>query len=100
MPLRLQYKDYAEWQNGKQRREALKSQESDWLGVFAEAAPVMELPSDYPRPGKQSFAGSVLYFEVEREKTAALKQLAQEEGATLFMALLAIYIVLLYIYMK
>jgi gramicidin S synthase 2/tyrocidine synthetase-3 len=95
-PLRLQYKDYAEWQNSEQWRERIKGQESYWLGVFAEAAPVMELLSDYPRPGKQSFAGSVMYFEVGKEEAGALKQLAQDEGATLFMTLLAIYAVLLY----
>jgi tyrocidine synthetase-3 len=94
-PLRIQYKDYAEWQNEEKEKETIKQQEAYWLRQFEEEVPVLNLPMDYERPKVQRFEGSVAHFEVNREITDTLKKLALEEGATLYMVLLAIYMVFL-----
>jgi tyrocidine synthetase-3 len=93
--LRLQYKDYAEWQNNKKHQEAIKQQRKYWEKEFTGETPVLDLPCDYARPVVLSFEGNTLYFEIDKEQTIALKTLALEEGATLYMVLLAIYMIVL-----
>jgi len=89
--LRVQYKDYAEWQNRKIGGEAIQQQEAFWLKEFEGEIPALDLPTDYLRPKIQDFAGSALIFDIGSSETQALKAFALEEGATLFMVLLSIY---------
>ncbi|WP_407056310.1 condensation domain-containing protein, partial [Paenibacillus dendritiformis] len=46
-PLRIQYKDYAAWQQGEMQRERMRKQEAYWLDVFGGEIPVLDLPTDY-----------------------------------------------------
>jgi len=93
--LRLQYKDYGEWQNCQVRREFLLEQQTYWKKQFAGEVPVLGLPADYPRPALQDFVGHNIHFEINREETAAVKSLARELDVTLFMLLLSLYTVFL-----
>ncbi|MEC0099809.1 non-ribosomal peptide synthetase, partial [Paenibacillus thiaminolyticus] len=54
-PLRIQYKDYAAWQQGEMQRERMSKQEAYWLEVFGGEVPVLDLPADYTRPLVRSF---------------------------------------------
>ncbi|MCK4764619.1 MAG: amino acid adenylation domain-containing protein, partial [Candidatus Aminicenantes bacterium] len=91
----FQYKDYVEWQQNDRQIEAVKKQEDSWLERFSGEVALLNLPTDYPRPPVREFKGGTLYVEIEKENTGALKTLAMEEDATLFMVLLSIYNVLL-----
>ncbi|MCK4258362.1 MAG: amino acid adenylation domain-containing protein [Halanaerobiales bacterium] len=93
--LRIQYKDYAEWQNTEQSNALIKKQEEYWLKEFSGQIPVIDLPIDYQRPTVQSFAGNRNLFEIGHKETEGLKKLARNENATLYMVLLAVYNVLL-----
>ncbi|MCP1131784.1 amino acid adenylation domain-containing protein [Paenibacillus polysaccharolyticus] len=97
-PLRIQYKDYSVWLHSQEQKERLQHQETYWLDMFQGELPVLEMPTDYPRPAVQSYDGHTLEFFLEASKTDALKQLASETGTTLFMVLLAAYNVLLHKY--
>jgi amino acid adenylation domain-containing protein len=92
-PLRLQYKDYSEWHNHGKGSEYFGSQQAFWWEQFRGEIPVLHLPTDYPRPAFQSFEGSTLSFEVGSKETAGLRRIAQQEGATLYMVLLAVYVI-------
>jgi amino acid adenylation domain-containing protein len=94
-PLRIHYKDFSEWQNSKKQKECTRQQERYWLKEFSGEIPVLNLPVDFPRPVIQDFAGRSLAFEIEKEETQKLKNLAMTEGATLYMVLLALFNVLL-----
>ncbi|MCP5048761.1 MAG: amino acid adenylation domain-containing protein, partial [bacterium] len=94
-PLRLQYKDYSQWQVDRKESEALKEQETFWLSQFEEEIPILDLPTDYPRPGVQSFEGSNFRSEISSDKAAALRKMAFKEGASLYMVLLALINLLL-----
>ncbi|RNB58979.1 amino acid adenylation domain-containing protein [Brevibacillus gelatini] len=94
-PLPLQYKDFAVWQNEMFQTEAYKKQEQHWLGTFADEIPLLNLPTDYPRPSLQSFDGDLVLFDTGKELLERLQQVAQETGTTLYMVLLAAYNVLL-----
>jgi len=92
---RLRYRDYSEWQQGPEVKEALEQQEEYWVQAFGGEIPVLDLPLDYVRPKVQSFEGSTLDFEIEGTDARALKALALEEESTLYMVLLSIYTIFL-----
>ncbi|VBB05120.1 phosphopantetheine attachment site [Lucifera butyrica] len=93
--LKIQYKDFALWQNRQFRGEILKKQEAYWLQAFAGELPELNLPADYPRPAVRSFAGDRVTLTLGGELTAELNKLAGQTGTTLYMVLLAAYNVLL-----
>ncbi|WP_025028792.1 condensation domain-containing protein, partial [Caldalkalibacillus mannanilyticus] len=94
-PLRIQYKDYAVWQQAEMQSERLKKQEDYWLNIFSGELPTLELPTDYERPKVQSFEGNTLEFTVDSELTASVQKLAEKYEITLYMFYLAAYSVLL-----
>jgi tyrocidine synthetase-3 len=88
--LRLHYKDFSEWQNSEKQKESLERQENYWLKMFARDLPVLNLPTDLPRPPVQSFEGEHINFEIGPDETRCLKMLSNEENTTSYMVLLAI----------
>jgi amino acid adenylation domain-containing protein len=96
--LPVQYADYAVWQREYLQGEVLEQQLSYWRAQLAGAAPVLELPTDRPRPQYQTFNGSVLSLGLPVELSDNLMVLSRREGATLFMTLLAAFDVLLWRY--
>ncbi len=94
--LSIQYKDFSEWQISERGSETIKEQEEYWLREFAGEKPGLNLPFDYPRPAVQSFAGETTAFEIDENETRRLRELAAQEGATLFIVLAAVYNVLLF----
>jgi amino acid adenylation domain-containing protein len=97
-PLRIQYRDYAVWQESLAKSGELKRQEEYWLKQLSEDLPPLNLPLDYPRPAMMGFSGRWVDFEISSGLTGKLKKLAEEHGATLYMVLLAAYNVLLHKY--
>jgi amino acid adenylation domain-containing protein len=93
----LQYGDYAAWQRRWLQGKVLAKQLEYWKHQLADM-PSLELPIDHPRPAVQTFRGADHTVSVPPNVTAALKALAQREGATLFMVLLAAFKVLLHRY--
>ncbi len=59
-PLRIQYKDYAAWQNEQLSGEALSVHRAYWHGQLSGELPVLDLPSDYPRPAVKTYSGQML----------------------------------------
>jgi tyrocidine synthetase-3 len=94
-PLRLQYKDYSEWQNRNQQRLLIKEQERYWTEIFADEVPVLNLPTDYPRPVEQSFDGSTVTFLSPAKECLIFKELVQQTGATVYMCILSLFTILL-----
>ncbi|MCP4154213.1 MAG: non-ribosomal peptide synthetase, partial [bacterium] len=94
-PLRLQYKDYAHWQNSRTHKQLLKEQEEYWTRHFSGELPVLNLPTDYPRPAIQSFDGNIVSFVLNKNETGNLKETAKENEITLYMTILSIFTLLL-----
>jgi amino acid adenylation domain-containing protein len=94
-PLKLQYKDYSEWQNQDETREAIKEQGNYWRSQFEGETPTPDIPLDHPRPPIQSFEGGTVRFELEKNRTEAIEEMALKEEATPFMIQLAAYNILL-----
>ncbi|MFS0723484.1 amino acid adenylation domain-containing protein [Paenibacillus sp. 1P07SE] len=96
-PLKLQYKDYAVWQQASLQDGELRRQLRYWVERLKGAAP-LQLPLDRRRPVVQSFAGDSLILHVDAALTSRLQELAASQGCTLYMVLLAAYKTLLYRY--
>ncbi|HVG17441.1 MAG TPA: amino acid adenylation domain-containing protein, partial [Blastocatellia bacterium] len=94
----IQYADFACWQREWLQGEVLDEQLTYWKQQLGGELPVMQLPGDRPRPVIQSQAGKMLPLQLSEGLTGDLKALAQRQGATLFMTLLAAYKALLYRY--
>jgi amino acid adenylation domain-containing protein len=88
-PLPLQYADFAVWQEERLSGGALERQVAYWKERLRGAPPLLELPTDRPRPAEQSYRGATLETVIPAGVAAGLRALAQREGTTLFMTLLA-----------
>lgn len=97
-PMRIQYVDYAVWQQEMLNSHALEEQERFWLDQFAGEVPILQLPYDYPRPPVQSFTGGRLKILIEEGLARRVKDFARERKVTLYMVLLAALNTLLYRY--
>jgi amino acid adenylation domain-containing protein len=96
--LPIQYPDFAAWQRQWLQGEVLETQLSYWRKQLGDSLPVLQLPTDRPRPRVQTFRGAEYSFSLDSELTKALKELSQQEEVTLFMTLLAAFKTLLYRY--
>ncbi|TWK28223.1 hypothetical protein CHCC20372_0858 [Bacillus paralicheniformis] len=94
-PLRIQYKDYAVWQQAFKHGEAYNRQEAYWLKQLDGELPVLELPADNARPAVRSFAGDHVSFSLDADTSSGLYKIARDNGCTLYMVLLAAYSTLL-----
>jgi amino acid adenylation domain-containing protein len=97
-PLELQYTDYVRMQE-----EMLGSAEGErlweyWQRKLSSPPPLLDLPTDRPRPHVQTYEGASRSIRLSAELTRKLKALSEEHGATLYMSLLAAFKVLLYRY--
>lgn len=98
LELPIQYADYALWQRQWLRGEVLENQLHYWQQQLAGAAPVIELPTDRPRPPIQTYQGRKQAFALPQNLSQSLQKLSQQEGVTMFMTLLAALQTLLYRY--
>jgi amino acid adenylation domain-containing protein len=95
-PPPVQYADYAEWQRRWLTGDALENQIRYWKQQLGGVPPVLELPTDRPRPESQDFRGAAISFRLTPELSSALKALGRREGVTLYMTLLAAFQTLLH----
>jgi len=97
-PLPIQYADFAIWQRQWLQGDVLQTQLNYWQNQLADAPALLSLPTDHPRPAVQSFVGAYQEFSLSPALSQALTELSRQQGATLFMTLLAAFDALLYRY--
>ncbi|WP_421549518.1 amino acid adenylation domain-containing protein [Pseudomonas sp. QD4] len=96
--LPIQYADYGIWQRQWMDAGERERQLGYWVGQLGGEQPVLELPTDFPRPAEQSYRGAHLDVPLPPQLSGALRSLAQREGVTPFMLLLASFQILLHRY--
>ena len=94
-PLSVQYADFAVWQRDWLQGEELERQIAYWKKQLGGELPVLELPTDKPRPSTFSYRGAIHKGEFSSDLLEPLVKQARSEGVTLFMLLLAAYVVLM-----
>jgi amino acid adenylation domain-containing protein len=98
--LPMQYTDYAHWQRQWLHSEAGKLQLAYWMEQLHDPLPILELPTDRPRPAELSLRTARQSFQLPKELAVALTRLSWQEGATIFMTLVAALKALLYGYTR
>jgi len=95
--LKLQYKDYSQWQNRLFQSQEIKKQENYWHSRFKDETPILNLPVDYPRniESQQSFAGERIHVALGKALTDRFRHLAAKEDVTSYMLLLAVLNILM-----
>ncbi|WP_185879214.1 non-ribosomal peptide synthase/polyketide synthase [Pseudomonas aeruginosa] len=96
--LPIQYADFAAWQRQWMDGGERERQLDYWVSRLGGEQPLLELPSDRPRPQQQSHRGRRIGIPLPAELAEALRRLAQAERGTLFMLLLASFQALLHRY--
>ena len=94
----VKYSDYIHWQRQWLHGETIETQLDYWRQQLAGCPPLLELPTDRLRPAVQTYHGGKRPFVLPPALTQELKHLAEQEGVTLFMTLLAILQAQLYRY--
>src|SRR5262249_37571576 len=93
--LPIQYSDYAVWQREVLQGDVLEDEIAYWRSTLGERTPVLDLPTDFPRPASRSQFGSNALVILSHELSGAVRNLARGEGATLFVVLMAAFQALL-----
>ena len=93
--LPIQYADFAVWQREYLKGEVMERQLAYWRERLAGAPPVLELPTDRPRPAVRTLRGAVQGVQLPGGLTAELRTLSRREGVTMYMLMLAAFQTLL-----
>lgn len=96
--LQIQYTDFAVWQKEYWENQGFKSQLAYWKKQLGGELPILNLPTDRPKPPIQTLSAAKQALSLSQSLTDSLKSLSQREGTTLFMTLLAAFKIILYRY--
>ena len=100
LPLKIQYKDFAEWQNKLVESGEMKRQKEYWLSIFRKGdIPILNMLPDYPRPPIRNIdAGDHLNFTLDEMLCRGIHVLMDKSRATLSMILTSVFSLLLFLY--
>lgn len=94
-PLRIQYADYAHWQNRLLEAEGNQRSLTYWKEQLDRAPALLELPTDRSRPPAQSYVGASVLVAMGSELTREVRELAKRSDLTLAMTLYTAWAVVL-----
>jgi amino acid adenylation domain-containing protein len=96
--LQAQFGDFTRWQRQVVSGERYERLRAYWGAQLADYPPALEMPLDHPRPAQQSMRGDVVKLDLPKSLYHRLKGVAQQEGATFYMLLMAAFKSMLYRY--
>src|SRR3989339_277911 len=94
--LKIQYKDYAAWEQSRSNKTRLLKQEKYWLKLLSGELPILDLPTDYLRSPIQSYSCETEKMVLSKDITKKIKKLAKQRNNTLFILLFTVYNIFLY----
>ncbi|MFW0738266.1 amino acid adenylation domain-containing protein [Flavobacterium sp. T12S277] len=97
-PLRIQYKDFASWQNEQLKNETLAVHKAYWIEKFAGELPVLNLQKSKIRPKIKSYNGETVTVNIDTKTVQDFKNVLDKENLTLFMGLVTVVNLLIYKY--
>ncbi len=88
-PLRIQYKDYSNWELIQLEKGAYKTHQAYWLDLLSGELPQINLPGNRRRPRIKTGNGRTLNTYFDKDLSSKLKTFCQVNGGTIFMGVLA-----------
>ena len=89
-PLQVQYKDYAAWQLEVLKEGLINTHSAYWLDQFSGEIPVVDLPTDRPRPAVKTFNSASVKWQLPSSLVSQFNTVISKERATLFSGLMAL----------
>jgi len=96
LPEPMRFSEYAQQEVEAQSSKGFVAAEDFWRKQFADGVPVLELPTDRPRPAQRTYSGGFVLHTISPEVTAAIKRLCAKRECTLFTTLLGVFNVMLH----
>ena len=93
-PLTFRYVDYAE-SEFKALKQNLNTSKEYWTNQFKDDVPILNLPTDYPRPINQNFVGCKVHKIIDKNTLEKINNLSKNLNITPYMLLLSCYYILL-----
>ncbi|MDB5116001.1 MAG: amino acid adenylation domain protein [Mucilaginibacter sp.] len=91
-----QISDYVTAQANFKKTEEYKQTEDFWLDLYKDEVPVLDLPTDFPRPSPRTYKGNRIDYPMPKEFTDKVKAVGAKAGCSLVTTLLAAFEVFLY----
>ncbi|MBT6045458.1 MAG: amino acid adenylation domain-containing protein, partial [Candidatus Scalindua sp.] len=98
--LKIQYKDFAYWQNELFESDEFKAHENYWLKQFEKEIPVLDFPYDFQRPPIITYEGAVIDFTVDETLFLKVREFSAKNETTPFMVLLTAFYILFHKYSR
>lgn len=98
--LKIQYKDYAYWENEQTTKQEYQEHKEYWLNTFSGVLPLLDIPGQKERSSTKDYNGYTLGTYVSLNDTKKLKAFCNEHGGSLFMGVLTIWNILFYKYTR
>lgn len=93
--IHLTYKDFATWENDNLKNNYFDESKNYWISQFKDEIPLLNMPTNYPKPAEKSFKGSKVYKTIDSELTKKINEFAINNKVTPYMILLSAYYILL-----
>lgn len=94
-PLPVQYRDFTIWQNKKLNHKETSRYKDYWMQQLGGELPVTDLAWEKQRPPAKTYSGATAQCVIPAELVGPLKKIAEANGATMFMVMLAAFKILL-----
>lgn len=96
--LTVKFSDFVLWEGENLQRDALKEQEDYWREKLAGELPILDLPTNRPRPMSPTFLGKSHGVLLDADLSDQIHRLSRQEGTTLFVVILAAFYKMLHLY--
>ncbi|MEG3898415.1 MULTISPECIES: amino acid adenylation domain-containing protein [unclassified Microcoleus] len=96
LPQPMQLSEYVQWEASQQESPEMAKAEAYWLQQFCSSVPVLELPTDRPRPSVNRYVGTRQTFTLDKTFYGALKHETIKFKSTLFTTVLAGFLALVH----
>ncbi len=96
--LTANYTDYVNFEEASLTNGNLDDSKKYWINQFNNNIPVLDLPTNYPRPNTLSFEGAKVYKTISSDLGENIQSLAKQLNVSTYMLLLSAYYILLYKY--
>ena len=93
--LPIQYADYTIWQRNNLSGDRIEEKISYWINKIKNYPPVLNLPTDHPRPSVQSFNGGAIRLNLKRSLYHSLREFSRNNKVTLFNTMYSAFAILI-----
>lgn len=95
-PLKIQYKDFAAWQNNQLSGGSFVAAAEFWKQQFSETVQPLQLPLDFDRPAVKTSDAEKLFFSLDKNLSQRIADISNKEAATVYMTVMALLNAALY----